>query len=119
MDRLPVRRVGLALLCGAIGFGLNSVPGAVAPLLLGRAVTLPIAILFGPSLGVLAAVIGAVALKTPAVTALAVVVAFLALEAFLAGAFAERGRSPLVAGTLLWSGVSVLMLVAPRMLGLD
>src|SRR5438093_11589098 len=113
MDRLPVRRVGLSLLCGGIGFALNSLPGAaVAPLLLGRAVTLPIAILFGPSLGVLAAVIGAVALKTPAVTALAVVVAFLALEAFLAGAFAERGRSPLVAGTLLWSGVSVLMLVA-------
>src|SRR5258705_155109 len=59
MNRLPVRRVGLALLCGAVGFGMNSMPGAaVAPLLLGRAVTLPIAILFGPSLGVLPAARG-------------------------------------------------------------
>src|SRR6266542_2988117 len=120
MDRLRVRRVGLALLCGAIGFGLNSVPGAtVAPLLLGRVVTLPIAILFGPSLGVLAAVTGALAVKTPVATAMAVVVTFLAVEAFLTGAFADRRRSPLVAGALIWAGVAVLMLVAPRLMGLD
>src|SRR5437867_5562906 len=120
MDRLPVRRVGLSLLCGGIGFALNSLPGAaVAPLLLGRAVTLPIAILFGPALGVLAAVIGALALKTPVATVLAVVVAFLSLEALLTGSFANRGKSPLVAGVLLWSSVAVLMLAAPRLLGLN
>jgi signal transduction histidine kinase/DNA-binding response OmpR family regulator len=120
MDRLPVRRVGLALLCGAVGFGMNSMPGAaVAPLLLGRAVTLPIAILFGPSLGVLAALLGGLALKTPSRSALVVAVTFLSVEALLTGVFAKRGRSPLVAGALLWSGVAILMLMAPRLLGID
>ena len=119
MDRLPARRVGLALLCGAVGFGLNAIPSAaVAPLLLGRAVTLPIAILFGPSLGVLTAVIGGLAMKTPVAMALVAIVAFLSVEAALLGAFARRGRSPLVAGALLWSGLSVVMLIAPRLLGL-
>jgi len=119
MDRLPVRRVGLAVLCGAVGFGLNAIPSAaVAPLLLGRAVTLPIAILFGPSLGVLTAVIGGLAMKTPVAMALVAIVAFLSVEAALLGAFARRGRSPLVAGALLWSGLSVVMLIAPRLLGL-
>src|SRR5262245_21836410 len=120
MARLPVRRVALALLCGAVGFGVNSVPGAaVAPLLFGRAVTLPIAILFGPTLGVLAAVIGGLALRTPVPTALAVVLAFLTFEAWLAGAFAQRGKSPLVTGALLWSAVALLLLAAPRLVGLD
>src|SRR5262249_34757623 len=120
MDRTPARRVGLALLCGVVGFGLNAVPGAaVAPLLLGRAVTLPIAILLGPSLGMLTAVIGGLALKTPGPTALAAIVVFLGAEAALIGAFAKRGRSPLVAGVLLWSGLSVVMLIAPRLLGLS
>src|SRR5262245_171243 len=120
MDRLPARRVGLALLCGAVGFGLNAVPGAaVRPLLLGRAVPLPIAILFGPSLGILTAVISGLALKTPVPTALVAIVAFLGAEAALIGAFAKRGRSPLVAGVLLWSGLSVVMLIAPRLLGLS
>src|SRR6266508_1736338 len=120
MVRLPVRRVGLALLCGAVGFGMNSMPGAaVAPLLLGRAVTLPIAILFGPSLGLLAAAVGAVALRTPVTSALIAVLGFLSLEGLLTGAFAERGRSPLVAGAVLWTSVAVLMLAAPRLLGLD
>src|SRR5580765_8772635 len=119
MDRLPARRVGLALLCGAVGFGLNAIPSAaVAPLLLGRAVTLPIAILFGPSLGILTAVIGGLAMKTPVAMALVAIVAFLSVEAALLGAFAKRGRSPLVAGALLWSGLSVVMLIAPRLLGL-
>ena len=116
MDRLPVRRVGLALLCGAVGFGLNAVPGAaVAPLLLGRAVTLPIAILFGPSLGVLSRGdrrtghedAGRLWPSSPSSP-------FSAAEAALIGAFARRGRSPLVAGVLLWSGLSVAMLIAPR-----
>ena len=119
MDRPSARRVGLALLCGAVGFGLNAIPSAaVAPLLLGRAVTLPIAILFGPSLGVLTAVIGGLSMKTPVAMALVAIVAFLSVEAALLGAFARRGRSPLVAGALLWSGLSVVMLIAPRLLGL-
>ena len=84
MDRLPARRVGLAVLCGAVGFGLNAIPSAaVAPLLLGRAVTLPIAILFGPSLGILTAVIGGLAMKTPVAMALVAIVAFLSVEAAL------------------------------------
>ena len=119
MDRLPVRRLSLALLCGTAGFALNSLPGAaVAPLLLGRVVTLPIAILFGPSLGLLSAVVGGLALVSSTTMAL-IVLGVLSLEAVLTGLFAERGKSPLIAGALVWGGVSLLMLLAPRLLGLE
>jgi hypothetical protein len=60
------------------------------------------------------AVIGGLAMKTPVALALVAIVAFLSVEAALIGAFARRGRSPLVAGVLLWSGLSVAMLIAPR-----
>ncbi|HEV2985065.1 MAG TPA: ATP-binding protein, partial [Vicinamibacterales bacterium] len=119
MHRRSARRLGLAVFCGVAGFALNSLPGAgVAPLLLGRVVTLPIAILFGPSLGLFAAVIGSLALL-PSTTTGVILVAVLALEAVLTGAFAQRGRSPLVAGALVWAGVALLMVIAPRLLGLE
>src|SRR5436190_18090657 len=101
MDRLFARRLALALSCGVVGLALNTLPGtAVAPLLLGRVVTLPIAILFGPVPGLLSAVIGGLAL-VPATNTALFAIGFLSLEAVVTGAFAERGRSPLVAGALV------------------
>ena len=58
MNRSLVRRLGLAVLCGVLGLVLNMWrTGSVAPLLLGRIVTLPVAILYGPWFGVIAAAI--------------------------------------------------------------
>jgi signal transduction histidine kinase/DNA-binding response OmpR family regulator len=119
MDRRSLRRLALALLCGAVGFGLNSLPGTVlAPLMLGRAVTLPIAILFGPWLGLLSAVVGGLALLPSTTTAL-IVIALLSFEGVLTGAFADRGKSPLIAGALFWTGGGLLLFLAPRLLGLE
>jgi hypothetical protein len=49
MKRVSLRRLGLAVVCGAAGFALNRWRlGTATPLMFGRVVTLPIAILFGP-----------------------------------------------------------------------
>src|SRR6266545_2796777 len=90
MNRVFTRRVGLALLCGAVGLGLNIWrSNSSAPIMLGRIVTLPIAILFGPWLGALAAAIAATSDRGAFTSSLVV----LPIEAFVIGLFARRGRS--------------------------
>jgi hypothetical protein len=62
MRRSTLKRLGIAILCGLVGLALDIWrQGSSAPLLLGRIVTLPVAILFGPWYGALAAFIHAVA----------------------------------------------------------
>ena len=49
MRRSTLKRLGIAILCGFVGLALDIWrQGSSAPLLLGRIVTLPVAILFGP-----------------------------------------------------------------------
>src|SRR5256885_14653012 len=116
MNRLLVRRLGLTIACGIVGAALNALPGGtMVPLLLGRAVTLPIAILFGPWLGGVAAVIGGLALVRSAIAV--IVMAVLLTEAVLVGWFSRRGRSPIIAGALVWCGVAVLLIAAPQWFG--
>src|SRR3989449_10887069 len=109
MTRSTVRRLGLAVLCGAAGAVINSLPvGAVAPLLLGRIATLPVAILFGPWFGGLSAAVGAGGVRRP----LSVLsIALLGIEALLIGAVAPRGKSPPAAGALLWWGAGIVLVV--------
>jgi len=93
MNRAFVLRVGLAVLSGIAGLAVNSYLTAGGPtLLLGRVVTLPIAILFGPWLGTLAALIGVLPLRTASSAALFAIVP---AEALAVGIFAQRGKSPL------------------------
>jgi hypothetical protein len=62
MTRSTVKRLGITILCGLAGLILDIWrQGSMAPLLLGRIVTLPVAILFGPWYGALAALIHATA----------------------------------------------------------
>ena len=104
-------------MCGAAGAVMNSLPvGAVAPLLLGRIVTLPIAILFGPWLGELSAVIGAAGLRS-SLSLLSITV--LVIEALIIGAFAQRGKSPLVAGAILWAAAAIVLVIAPQWYGVE
>jgi tetratricopeptide (TPR) repeat protein len=63
MDRRSVRRLAIALLCGLAALALNSQFGSEeSPLLIGRVITLPVAILLGPSLGAVSALLGGAAL---------------------------------------------------------
>src|SRR5919197_1695203 len=116
MNKVILRRLGGAVMCGAVGLAINMLSfGAVAPLLLGRVVTLPVAILFGPLYGSVAALVGALAFAPRVTFAAAVVI--LPAEALLAGAFARRGKSPLLAGGIVWTLVAITMVGAPELYG--
>ena len=92
MKSLVLRRLGIAVVCGVAGLIINSVAlTAVAPLMLGRLVTLPVAILFGPWYGLVAAALGSIG-RWQLASSVAVLV-ILPVEGLLAGVFARRGRS--------------------------
>src|SRR5262245_20428465 len=115
MDRVLSRRAAAAVVCGVAGLAVNTLPsGAVLPLLLGRTLSLPIAIFFGPVFGAIAAAVSTL----PAVSQLGPAPAvFAPLEAIVIGFTARRGRSPLIAGTLLWSLIGLTLVVAPQFYG--
>jgi nitrogen fixation/metabolism regulation signal transduction histidine kinase len=115
MNRVFLRRLGLAVVCGVAGLALNRWRiGTAAPLLFGRVATLPIAILFGPWFGAAAAIIAALP-ATP--TALSPAILVLPVEAVVVGAFARRGRSPLVAGVLVWMAIAATLVTVPSLYG--
>jgi signal transduction histidine kinase/CheY-like chemotaxis protein/HPt (histidine-containing phosphotransfer) domain-containing protein len=114
MKRNSVQRVGLAVVCGAAGYLLNRWRiGSAAPLLLGRIATLPMAILFGPWYGAVAATIAAL----PASGPFTVGIGLLPIEALVVGAFARRGRSPLLGGLIIWLAVAATLIAAPNLYG--
>jgi signal transduction histidine kinase/CheY-like chemotaxis protein len=115
MNRSIAKRLGIAVLCGMLGYALNTWRvGSATPLLLGRVVTLPVAILFGPWFGAIAAFLEASAGERPFFAGLVL----LPVEALVVGAFARRGRSPLLGGAIVWSAVAVTMLAFPRVYGI-
>src|SRR3954453_9546464 len=102
MNRSVLKRLGLAVLCGLVGYALDIWrQGSTAPLLLGRIVTLPVAILFGPWYGALAAAIHALSGRG----IVAVGLRLLPVEAIVVWTFARRGRSPMLGGLIVWTGV--------------
>src|SRR5215468_7777162 len=114
MKRNSVQRVGLAVVCGVAGYLLNRWRvGSPAPLLLGRIVTLPIAILFGPLYGAVAAMVAAL----PASGPFSVGVVLLPIEAVVVGSFARRGRSPLIGGLIVWLIVAASLVAMPSLYG--
>ena len=109
------KRLGLTLLCGVAGLLLNQWRvGSTTPLLLGRIVTLPIAILLGPWYGAIAAAVAVL----PATGAFSVAVTILPVEAVVVGAFARSGRSPLAGGLVVWGLIAGLVIAAPPVFGL-
>ena len=114
MKRNSVQRVGLAVVCGAAGYLLNRWRiGSAAPLLLGRVATLPVAILLGPWYGAIAATVAAL----PASGPFAVGIGLLPMEALVVGAFARRGRSPLLGGLVIWLAVAATLIAVPNLYG--
>ena len=116
MNRVLLQRFGLTILCGAAGYGINALPlSSIAALRLGRIITLPIAMLFGPWYGALSAFIGALPYRNGGAAAGFVV--WLPIEAIVVGAFARRGKSPLLAGTLVWVTAALSLVIAPQLYG--
>jgi signal transduction histidine kinase/CheY-like chemotaxis protein len=115
MNRPLLKRLSIAILAGLLGYALNTWrAGSAAPLLLGRVVTLPVAILFGPWFGAIGALIEAAAGQGPFRAGLVI----LPLEALVVGAFARRGRSPLLGGLFVWTAMALLLLAFPRAYGI-
>ena len=113
-----MRRFGLAALCGALGAAINSLPiGAIAPLFLGRIVTLPVAILFGPVAGALSAALGAAGALNGRLAIGTLILCV--IEATLIGWAARRGKSPLVAGGLVWTVAAIALIAAPQWYGVE
>ena len=109
-----MQRLAMTVVAGVAGFVLNAYLPAFARLLPGRVVTLPIAILFGPAFGGIAALIGAF----PASRAYPVFMVVLGLEGLLVGVAARQNRaSPLLAGALVWTIAAAILLVAPDWFG--
>jgi len=88
----------VALAAGLGGLALNTIPiDWLARLWPGRLLTLPVAILFGPWYGLVAALVAAPSSFQFNLSQLVV----FALESVLIGSFARRRRSPVEAGALL------------------
>jgi signal transduction histidine kinase/CheY-like chemotaxis protein/HPt (histidine-containing phosphotransfer) domain-containing protein len=115
MKPLQLKRLGVALLAGAAGLALSLTPlPAFARIFPGRIATLPIAILYGPWYGAVAA-LGA---SIPAGRALPLLVVVFVVEALMVGAFARRGKPTLVAGALVWIAAAAIFGVFPNLFGL-
>ena len=106
------RRLLLTLAAGTAAFAINSIPGLMA-YNLGRAVSLPVAILFGPWFGLLA---GALA-GLPFATSLPSRLSMLLLEGLVIGYTSRHGRSPIIVATLFWAVVAVLFSLSSATFG--
>jgi len=112
MPQALIRRIALAVLAGAAGYFINSMVAGTAAPMLGRIVTLPIAILFGPWIGALSTTLAGVAIRDAPYAP--VLGGALLAEAIFVGLSAQRQKSPLVAGGLVWAVVSSILLIAPH-----
>jgi signal transduction histidine kinase/DNA-binding response OmpR family regulator len=114
MNRISPRRLGIAVLGGLAGLTVNYWrTGSTAPLLVGRVITLSVAILFGPWYGALSALISTVPARGP----FSVALVLLPLEALVIGALARRGRSPLLGGVIIWMLAALALIVVPQIVG--
>ena len=115
MHRSMRKRLGITVLSGIAGLALNTwFAGAIAPFVFGRLLNLPIAILFGPWFGALAALIPSFSARG----AFAAGIILLPLEAATVGAFARRGRSPILGGFMVWTSVAASLIAVPSVYGL-
>ena len=112
--RLFLRQLAISVAAGAAAAALNTF-GPTMRLLLGRVLTLPIAILWGPAFGGIAALLGAL----PLAHVYPVFLVILGAEGLLVGAFVRRGRSSLMAGTFVWVIVAMTLALRPEWFGAE
>ena len=114
MRRTWLSNLGIAVAAGAGGCAIHLLAPGLLRLLPGRILTLPVAILFGPWLGLLAGALGA----APIARAVPAYFLILLLEPLLIGTFVKRGRSSLTAGALLWGATAVTVVAMPHWYGI-
>ncbi len=112
--RLFLQRLALSVAAGAAAAALNTFAPTMR-LLPGRVLTLPIAILWGPAFGGIAALLGAL----PFARIFPVFLVVLGVEGLLVGAFVRRGRSSLTAGTFVWVTVAATLALRPDWFGVE
>jgi len=110
--RLLLQQLALAFAAGVAGAAVTAI-GPATRLLLGRVLTLPVAIFCGPAFGGIAALLGAL----PFATSYPVFLVILGAEGLVVGGFARRGRSPLVAATGVWVIVALAIVLEPDWFG--
>ena len=116
----PLTRVAVAIFAGAVGLLVNYVvTGWAFPFTVGRIVTLPIAILLGPWLGVLSSLIACSFFFTtgPFVAGISVRIAILSLEALVIGVVTRRRQSPILTGAFFWLATAGAFAFRPDWLG--
>jgi signal transduction histidine kinase/CheY-like chemotaxis protein len=112
--RSLLTRIALTIAAGAAGFALNEYLPSDVRLLPGRVATLPVAVLFGPAFGGIAAVIGAL----PAARTYPIFLVVLGAEGLLVGLAARKSRfGALVAGALVWTVAALALSLAPNLFG--
>ncbi|HWF86143.1 MAG TPA: cache domain-containing protein, partial [Vicinamibacterales bacterium] len=112
--RLFLQQLALSVAAGAAAAALNTF-GPTMRLLPGRVLTLPIAILWGPAFGGIAALLGAL----PFARIFPVFLIILGAEGLLVGAFVRRGRSSLMAGAFVWVTVAATLALKPDWFGVE
>ena len=114
MTRTTLKRLGIAVVLGLVGLALDFWwQGSMAPLLFGRMVTLPVAILFGPWFGALAAFIPTLSAQGIFAPGMRI----LPVEAIVIGALSRRDRSPLLGGFIVWTAVAATLIAVPSFYG--
>ena len=109
MTRVQLRRLGITLAAGLAGLGINLLPLGIASLIWpGRIVALPVAVMFGPWFGGIAALIAAL----PYASFPPLMVALLVTEAVVIGITARRGRSVILSGAIIWTAAAIALLPA-------
>jgi len=108
-------RLGVTAIAGGAGYVLNAVPlDAVARVWPGRLITVPVALVWGPWYGAVAAAIAAPATYQFTPFQLAVFVA----EALIVGWAARRHKSPLLIGSLFWAAFAATHVI-PNLYPMD
>jgi signal transduction histidine kinase/CheY-like chemotaxis protein len=112
MTRTLPRRLLIALIAGTAGLLVQTAaPGAVAQIWPGRMISLPVAILCGPWLGVVAA--AATLSRAPSLALFLIGLA----EAAAVGIAARRRGSPIIAGGLVWAAGAIAVALWPALIG--
>jgi hypothetical protein len=97
-------QLGVTLAAGFAGLAINLMPLGIASLIWpGRIVALPVAIVFGPWFGAIAAFIAA----APYFAFPPILVFVMLVEAVIVGTFGRRGKSAILAGAIVWAGVRI------------
>jgi hypothetical protein len=111
--RIDARRMSVAAAAGCLALLLDLVAHPmVAPLIPGRILSLPVAILFGPWYGLFAALLAG---APYAFSSLPIRIPSMLGEALIVGLICRRQRSPIVPTAVYWTVVALVFSITPAL----